>query len=247
MATFNLIPVNEISQMANAVAKSGLFGVKTPEQAMALMLVAQAEGLHPAMAARDYHVIQGKPSLKADAMMARFQAAGGSVSFDTYTEEAVKATFKHPQGGQLELEWTIEMARKAGLTNKDVWKQYPRAMLRSRVISEGIRTIFPGVAVGVYTPEEIENFDVKISKEKKVKGEQEIIKEGCSDQEKIESEMMDNFLDEISLAQNEIDFEVLATQYKNEFSPQSKTKYKQIVKDAVNERKSILKSQSTGE
>jgi hypothetical protein len=34
-------------------------------------------------------------------------------------------------------------------------------MLRARVISEGIRTVFPGVAVGVYTPEEVADFDVK--------------------------------------------------------------------------------------
>ena len=32
----NLLPVDQIQTMANAVAKSGLFGVKTPEQAMAL-------------------------------------------------------------------------------------------------------------------------------------------------------------------------------------------------------------------
>ena len=28
-------------------------------------------------------------------------------------------------------------------------------MLRARVISEGIRTVYPGVVVGVYTPEEV--------------------------------------------------------------------------------------------
>jgi len=34
-------------------------------------------------------------------------------------------------------------------------------MLRARVVSEGIRTVFPGVAVGTYTPEEAVNFDDK--------------------------------------------------------------------------------------
>ena len=72
----NIITVSEVERMANAVAKSGLFGVKNVEQAMALMLIAQAEGMHPAIAARDFHVIQGRPALKADAMLARFQAAG---------------------------------------------------------------------------------------------------------------------------------------------------------------------------
>jgi hypothetical protein len=31
-------------------------------------------------------------------------------------------------------------------------------MLRSRCISEGIRTVYPGVTVGVYTPEEVQDF-----------------------------------------------------------------------------------------
>ena len=46
--TTELVTIGDIERMAAAVAKSGLFGVKQPEQAMALMLVAQAEGLHPA-------------------------------------------------------------------------------------------------------------------------------------------------------------------------------------------------------
>ena len=156
-----LVPIDQIERMASAVAKSGLFGVKNPEQAIALMLIAQAEGMHPAIAARDYHVVQGRPALKADAMLARFQQAGGKVTWNIYTDKEVSATFSHPSGGSVSVGWTIEQAKTAGLTNKDVWRQYPRAMLRARVVSEGIRTVYPGVAVGVYTPEEVEQFDAK--------------------------------------------------------------------------------------
>jgi hypothetical protein len=152
-----LVPVSEIERMALAVAKSGLFGVKTADQAMALMLIAQAEGLHPAIAARDYHVINGRPTLKADAMLARFQAAGGSVRWGEYTDKRVVGTFTHPQGGSVEIEWTYAMAERAGLTKNPTWKSYPRQMLRARCISEGIRTVFPGVVVGTYTPEEVED------------------------------------------------------------------------------------------
>jgi hypothetical protein len=143
--------------MAVAVAKSGLFGVKTPDQAMALMLIAQAEGLHPAIAATHYHVINGRPTLKADAMMARFQTAGGSVRWGEYTDKRVVGTFSHPQGGSVEIEWTLDMAMAAGLTKNPTWKSYPRQMLRARCISEGIRTVYPGVTVGTYTPEEAED------------------------------------------------------------------------------------------
>lgn len=144
----------DMERMADCIAKSGLFGVKTQVQALALMLLAQSEGLHPVTAARDYHVIQGRPTLKADTMLARFQAAGGTVKWDSYTDKAVSATFSHPHGGSVKVEWTIDQAKAAKLTGKDVWQQYPRAMLRARVISEGIRTVYPGVLAGMYTPEE---------------------------------------------------------------------------------------------
>jgi len=152
-----LITVDQIQTMANAVVKSQLFGMKTVEQATALMLIAQAEGYHPALAARDYHIIQGRPTLKAETMMARFQQQGGKVDWKTLTDEEVTATFSHPSGGSATITWTFEQARKAGLTNKDNWKNYPRAMLRARVVSEGIRTVFPGVVLGVYTPEEVQD------------------------------------------------------------------------------------------
>lgn len=152
-----LATVDQIERMAVSVARSGLFGVKTPDQAMALMLIAQAEGLHPAIAARDYHVINGRPALRADAMLARFQAAGGKVEWGEYTDTKVVGKFSHPSGGSVEIAWTTKMAQDAGLTRNPTWKSYPRQMLRSRCISEGIRTVFPGVVVGTYTPEEVED------------------------------------------------------------------------------------------
>jgi len=154
--TTALVPVADIEKMAVAIAKSKMFGMKTADEAFALMLIAQAEGMHPAIAARDYHVIQGRPTLKADAMLARFQNAGGKVQWDVYTDAEVTGTFSHPSGGSLKLTWTFAQAKSIGLTGKDNWKNYPRAMLRARCISEGIRTVYPGCVVGTYTAEELE-------------------------------------------------------------------------------------------
>lgn len=153
----NAVTFESMERMASAVAKSGLFGVKTPDQALALMLVAQAEGRHPATAAQEYHIIQNRPALKADTLLARYQQAGGTVKFEELSEKRCAATFSHPASGAFTIDWTIEMAQRAGLANKDTWKSYPRAMLRARVISEGVRTSFPGVAIGVYTPEELQD------------------------------------------------------------------------------------------
>ena len=156
-----LVPIADIERMAGAIAKSGFFGVKTVEQAVALMLIAQAEGLHPAIAARDYNVIQGRPALKADAMLARFQQAGGSVNWTELTDKRVSATFTHPQGGSVSIDWDMARAKAAGLDGKDNYKKWPRQMLRARCISEGIRTVYPGVLSGMYTPEEVQDFDSK--------------------------------------------------------------------------------------
>lgn len=151
----SVVPYADMEKMAAVIAQSGLFGVKSQVQALALMLIAQSEGLHPATAARDYNVIQGRPALKADAMLAKFQSAGGKVEWIEYTEKRCEAAFSHQQGGKVTVSWTLEMARAAGLTDKNIWKQYPRAMLRARVISEGIRTVYPAVLCGLYTPEEV--------------------------------------------------------------------------------------------
>jgi len=153
-----LVPLNDIKEMAEVAAKSKMFGFKSPDEAMAIMLLCQAENLHPAIAMRDFHVIQGRRALKADAMLARFQAAGGSVKWEEYTDERVSGNFSHPSGGSVTVTWTFEMARKIGLTGKDNWKNYARAMLRARCISEGVRTVYPGCVTGLYTPEEVETF-----------------------------------------------------------------------------------------
>jgi len=155
-----LLPISDIEKMAVAVAGSGLFGVKTKEQALSLMLIAQAEGLHPAIAARDYHIIDGRPALKADAMMARFQQAGGRVRWFKVDTAEVSAEFSHPHGGRVTITWTLADAQRAGVAGKGNWLKYPRQMLRARVISEGIRTVYPGVCIGVYTPEEVQDIEV---------------------------------------------------------------------------------------
>ena len=154
----NIVPVNDMQQMAEVAASSKMFGFKNTQEALAIMLLCQGENMHPAVAMRDYHVIQGRPALKADAMLARFQQAGGSVQWKDYTDEKVTGLFSHPQGGSLELSWTLSQAKSIGIANKDNWKNYPRAMLRARVISEGIRSVVPGCVVGVYTPEEVQDF-----------------------------------------------------------------------------------------
>jgi hypothetical protein len=148
----------DIERLAVSVAKSGLFGIKTPEQALALMMVSQAEGRHPALAARDYHIIQGTPAKKAEAMQRDFMLAGGKIEWHVLDDAHASATFSHPQGGTVKIDWDMDRAKKAEIRNP-MWAKYPRQMLRSRVISEGVRTVFPAATSGMYVPEEVQDFD----------------------------------------------------------------------------------------
>lgn len=149
--------MDEVERMGEALAKSGLFGFKEPAQAVALMLVAQAQGRHPASVAEEYDIIQGRPALRSRAALARYQVAGGRIEWIERTDARVSARFSHPQGGELVVTWDIDRARRMGLAEKDNWKKQPMIMLSWRVVAEGIRATFPACLSGEYLAEEVED------------------------------------------------------------------------------------------
>lgn len=155
-----LMPMADKMALAKNIVESRMFGFKSVAEVVTLGAVAEAQGKHPATVCLEYHVIQGRPALKADAMLARFQQAGGAVQWIERTDKACAANFSHSQGGSLEVRWTLDDAKRAGLLNgKSNWTQYPRQMLSARVVSEGVRAVFPGVLGGFYTPEEVSQFE----------------------------------------------------------------------------------------
>ena len=173
---YPLVPIDDIEKMAKAMESSKLYNF-TKEESMGLMLIAQAEGLHPVAGLRDYNIIKGKPSLTADAMLGRFQSAGGTVDWVVFTSQEVRGKFKHPSTeSSLEIGWTLDDAAKAGLGGSNTWKQYPRSMLRARVVSEAVRAVFPSALNGMYTEEEIEDFDTEPPEEKLTNNKSNIYK-----------------------------------------------------------------------
>lgn len=87
------MPMAEMQELAQDAAKSGMFGLQNPSQAICLMALCQAEGINPVLALRRYHLIEGKPSMRADAMLAEFAARGGGVIWHVRSDELVAATF----------------------------------------------------------------------------------------------------------------------------------------------------------
>jgi hypothetical protein len=180
--TNELVPMDALQQMATAFAKSGMFGAKTPDQCMALLLLASAEGIHPAIAMRDFDIIQGRPSKKAEAMHRSFLAAGGSVEWHQLDDTMADATFSHPQGGTARIKWDMPRVKQAKIANEAMYQKYPRAMLRSRCISEGCRTVYPAATSGLYEPGEVAGF----AKAKDM-GKAEVVDEGDATLRALES------------------------------------------------------------
>ena len=164
--------VGDLMQMAEFVGRSGLVkGVNTPASAFTLMLVCQARNEHPGNAIMRFHIIEGMPSMRADAMQAEFQARGGKVNWIRYDKGAAEAEFSHPRLQPTPVRITVELAELVDNGTamrwdkdsrqhvlKDNYRKSPAAMLRARCISAGVKMVDPGAILGTYTPEEISDF-----------------------------------------------------------------------------------------
>jgi hypothetical protein len=148
--------VSSLERIAAIIAKSGMGGFKTPEQATVAMLLALAEGIPLGRVIHEYHVINGRLSLRSECMLARFQKAGGAVEYLVHNDTEVSLTASHPKGGSLTVTWTIERARKAGLTSNPTWTKHPAAMLTARAVAEAVRAVYPACLSGIIAEEEAE-------------------------------------------------------------------------------------------
>lgn len=147
-------------EWARAIAPSGLLPKAYQGKPANLFLAAEyadALGIERINALTSIHVIEGKPTMSADLMVALARRAGHRVRVQV-RGDAAKATLIRADDPEFEYEcvWTMQRAQAAGLTGKGVWKSYPQAMLRSRALSEVIRMGASEVLIGgIYTPEEL--------------------------------------------------------------------------------------------
>ena len=113
--------------------------------------------LPPMAAITGIHVIEGKPSASSALISALVRRAGHRLRVKGNDQKAVAQIVRSDDPEfTFEVEWTIERAKQAGLTNKAVWKNYPAAMLKARAISEVAREACEEALSGVaYTPEEL--------------------------------------------------------------------------------------------
>lgn len=144
---------------AKMLLKSGLLpkDIKTPETAMFIILTGRDLGLSPIQSLRSINVIQGKVEVAADASLGLFHRAGGKSHFVKLTDTEALLRFSAPWLIEDHQEsFTIKDAERAGLlARQDNWKKFPKAMLRSRAITAGLKSIGFDPTAGVYDYGEI--------------------------------------------------------------------------------------------
>lgn len=170
--------INELNSVACTVAKSGLFGAKSPEQAYVAIATGMELGLKPMQALRNIVVINGKPTFSADgafAVVRNHPEYGGIEWIKQDSQEASCKITRVSKGGSLKEtfvgSFSMKEAAAAGLANKDNWKHYPARMLRARALSFACRDAFPDVLNGLYTPEEIKEVTEAQPEEREIKAE----------------------------------------------------------------------------
>lgn len=149
------------------------------DQGPAVALTCMCEGLTPLNFIRKYHMIQGKPTMRADAMRAEFRMNHGGdfeiieLSPDAVAIRVIDARERSRdfritwQEAQQEL-WPWKSGKGPGAKDakdrepvianlKDNWST-PRGrqnMMLARITSEAMRAMCPELVAGVYTPEEL--------------------------------------------------------------------------------------------
>lgn len=151
--------IDQAFWLAQQLLKSGLLGkaIQKPEAAFAVILAGRELGLTAMQSLRSLHLIEGKPTLSADLMVALVKRSPLCKSFKLIESTGDRATYEANREGEgvTRMSFTIDEAKAAGVTGKDNWKKYPAAMLRARCIAALARVVFPDLLLGVYENDEL--------------------------------------------------------------------------------------------
>ena len=165
-AGFSLQPQNvtEAMQMAEMLSKSQMIPKNyqnKPQDTLVAMMMGSELGLHPIQALQNIAVINGKPSIYGDAMLALVQnhsAFGGiQESFDEAAQVATCIVWRK-NGEKHTVTFSQADAKQAGLWAKaGPWTQYPKRMMTFRARGFALRDQFADALAGLISREEAED------------------------------------------------------------------------------------------
>lgn len=176
ISSTSLLPSNDewkiLNELAQQMVPTGFLpaSIKTPTQALLIMLKGRELGVPPLYAASNIVIIQGKPTVNAEMMLALIYRDHGKSAIRVKASDDHQCTIEYRLAGWADViaySFTIEQAQKAGLMSNQTWQKYPAAMLRARCISAVARMAFPECIAGMYVPGELGD-DVTVTDEGEV-------------------------------------------------------------------------------
>lgn len=159
-STFDVMPLAiqlaEQLHMTDFVPK-GLRGNKPA--IMAAILTGHEVGLPPMASLAHINVIEGRPSIDAAGQRALIQSKGHDIGFEEMTSTRCVIWGRRAGAQQITtVSYTMDDAKRAGLTAKSTWQKYPGDMLLARATGRLGRAVFADVLVGIpYNREELED------------------------------------------------------------------------------------------
>lgn len=162
-----LVPqsLEEAFRVAGAIAASGLAprGLDKQEQIMVAIMAGAELGLAPFQALQSFAVVNGRPTLYGDGLMAVARAQGVAVKeWQEGEGEALTAycTVTRPDTGEeITRSFSIADAKKAALWGKQgPWQSYPRRMLAMRARAWALRDGCADFLRGFQVREEVEDY-----------------------------------------------------------------------------------------
>ena len=122
-------------------------------------------GLAPMQALQNIAVINGKPSVYGDAMMALVQASSVCEDVEEFfegegtTNPVAVCVAKRRGRKPVTAKFSVEDAKRAGLWGKGgPWSAYPKRMMQMRARGFALRDAFPDVLKGLITAEEAQDY-----------------------------------------------------------------------------------------
>ena len=145
--------------LGRAIYESGLAPKAHTDarQTAIVMLVGRELGLQPMASIRSIYVVNGKPAMSAELMVALVRQRGLGTFDYTIEEGSVSVLGMRTASGEtIKSTWDRERAARAGLDSKDIWRKYESEMLRHRAEAEVCRALFGDILLSMYITEELD-------------------------------------------------------------------------------------------
>lgn len=142
---------------ADALFKSGLFpNVKNVFGAFSIVQYGAELGIGPMTSLQSMAIVQGKIAMSAGMMLAL--AVKGGVTYQVVVSTNEKAEIKFKGDCEYTSTFSIEDAKRAGIYKEQSgWTKYPKDMCFHRAVTAGIRRVKPGIVLGLYAIEELQD------------------------------------------------------------------------------------------